>query len=64
MARMLSATTRRHAGKPCKHAGRGCTCFYFPGALTHPRKRGKLRAIQRRTARATEKRTWRAECGI
>ncbi|MFG3157126.1 hypothetical protein ACGF7W_34405 [Streptomyces sp. NPDC048219] len=60
MARMLSATTRRHAGHPCRYAGRGCTCYYFLGALTHPRQRGMVRAMQRRRARAAEKRSWQA----
>ncbi|MFF9204364.1 hypothetical protein ACF1AE_21595 [Streptomyces sp. NPDC014986] len=60
MARMLSTTTRRHAGHPCRYAGRrGCTCYYFRGALPHPRQRSKVRALQRRTARAIEKRSWR-----
>ncbi|MYR54719.1 hypothetical protein GTY54_00140 [Streptomyces sp. SID625] len=61
MARMLAKTTRRHAGHLCRFAGRGCTCFYFRGALTGPRQRGKLQAKQRRSARATEKRAWLAE---
>lgn len=61
MARMLSKTTRRHAGRPCRFAGRGCTCYYFHGSLTGPRQRGKLQALQRRSARATEKRSWRAD---
>ncbi|TQE33160.1 hypothetical protein [Streptomyces ipomoeae] len=61
MARMLSTTTRRHAGHVCRFSGRGCTCYYFRGALTHPRQRGKLRALQRRQGRAAEARAWRAE---
>ncbi|MFJ2278917.1 hypothetical protein ACIOEZ_32740 [Streptomyces sp. NPDC087866] len=58
MARMLARTTPRHAGRECRYAGRrGCTCFhYVPGALTNPRQRAKFRALERRRARAAEKR--------
>ncbi|MFJ4965957.1 hypothetical protein ACIP6P_26530 [Streptomyces sp. NPDC088729] len=60
MARMLARTTPRHAGRACRYAGRrGCTCFhYVPGALTNPRQRAKFRALERRRARAAEKRAW------
>ncbi|MFJ1837927.1 hypothetical protein ACIOJ9_29160 [Streptomyces sp. NPDC088175] len=59
MARMLARTTPRHAGQECRYAGRGCTCFhYVPGALTNPRRRAKFRALERRRARAAEKRAW------
>ncbi|MFB7649355.1 hypothetical protein ACFC0S_16145 [Streptomyces sp. NPDC056084] len=65
MARMLAKTTPRHAGHPCRYAGRrGCTCYLFHGVTPHPRQHGKLRARQRRQARAIEKRAWsRAERG-
>ncbi|WP_435058441.1 hypothetical protein [Streptomyces sp. bgisy060] len=60
MARMLAKTTPRHAGPACRYAGRGCTCFHFaPGALTNPRQRTKFRRLERRRARAAEKRAWR-----
>ncbi|MER0443092.1 hypothetical protein ABR738_00625 [Streptomyces sp. Edi4] len=58
MARMLSKTARRHASQPCRHAGRGCTCYLFREATTTDRQLGKLRARQRRRARAIEKRDW------
>ncbi|GAA1112066.1 hypothetical protein [Streptomyces javensis] len=61
MAPMLAKSARRHAGHECRFAGRGCTCFYFHGAMAHPRQRGKLRALQRRQARAAEARAWRAD---
>ncbi|MEJ8654667.1 hypothetical protein WKI65_43215 [Streptomyces sp. MS1.AVA.3] len=59
MTRMLARTAPRHAGRACRYARRGCTCFHFtPGALTNPRQRAKFRALERRRARATEKRAW------
>lgn len=59
MARMLAKTTPRHAGRVCRFARRGCTCFFFvPGALTNPRQRAAYRAWERGRARAAEKRTW------
>lgn len=59
MARELSKTARRHTGHPCRYAGRrGCTCYLFSGATTTRRQLGKLRARQRRRARAMEKRDW------
>ncbi|MEU3704783.1 hypothetical protein AB0E82_21145 [Streptomyces anulatus] len=59
MARMLARTTPRHAGQECRYAGRGCTCYYYvPGALTSPRQRAKFRTLERRRARAAEKRAW------
>ncbi|MDX3165897.1 hypothetical protein PV516_19105 [Streptomyces scabiei] len=60
MARMLAKTTPRHAGHACRYAGRGCTCYYYRGAPANPRNRAKGRALERRRARAAEKRALRA----
>ncbi|MDX5563677.1 hypothetical protein PYK79_10465 [Streptomyces sp. ID05-04B] len=55
MARMLAKSARRHAGHPCRYAGRrGCTCYYFSAP-----PRGWHQAIERRQARAAEKQAWR-----
>ncbi|MFD7919739.1 hypothetical protein ACFV3R_10985 [Streptomyces sp. NPDC059740] len=59
MARMLAKSTRWYAGHECRFAGRGCTCYLFHGAVTHRRQHGKLRALQRRRARAAEARAWK-----
>ncbi|MFF2571116.1 hypothetical protein [Streptomyces sp. NPDC058084] len=45
MARMFAKTTPRHA--------------FSPGALTYGRHRSKVRHLERRRARASEKRSWR-----
>ncbi|MEV1042943.1 hypothetical protein AB0J01_41245 [Streptomyces sp. NPDC050204] len=59
MARMLAKSTPRHTGQVCRYASRGCNCFHFvPGALTNPRQRAKFRRLERRRARAAEKRVW------
>ncbi|PZT71575.1 hypothetical protein [Streptomyces sp. AC1-42T] len=60
MAGMLARTAPRYAGRECRCAGRrGCICFHYaPGALANPRERAKFRALERRRARAAEKRAW------
>ncbi|MFZ3475275.1 hypothetical protein ACODT3_42785 [Streptomyces sp. 4.24] len=60
MARMLARTTPRYAGRTCRFAGRGCTCYFLsPTAQTNSRSRGRVRTLERRRARAAEGRAWR-----
>ena len=58
MARMLGKTKLNYR-RQCRYAAHGCRCYLYK-FVADPRHVAKAHTLLRRSARATEKRAWRA----